>query len=77
MSFEVGDIVRLKSGGPRMTVTSTGDYLGTPSVWCSWFTGNTHESEVFASGAVEVVQADDPRQNVPPESSWVRARRGR
>lgn len=37
MDFEVGDVVRLKSGGPRMTVQKVGDFVGEPYVQCSWF----------------------------------------
>jgi uncharacterized protein YodC (DUF2158 family) len=36
-TFKVGDVVRLKSGGPSMTVTGVGDSMGTPTVWCRWF----------------------------------------
>ena len=37
-SFKVGDIVRLKSGGPSMTVTSfEDDTSGGTLVWCDWF----------------------------------------
>lgn len=33
MSFQAGDVVRLKSGGPSMTVTAVkGD-----EVWVTWF----------------------------------------
>ena len=34
--FEVGDRVRLKSGGPLMTVASI-DETDTHGVWCQWF----------------------------------------
>lgn len=34
--FQVGDVVVLKSGGPRMTVTQTG--LTHSRVECTWFT---------------------------------------
>ncbi len=37
MEFEPGDMVFLKSGGPRMTVESVGDNYGQPTVWCVWF----------------------------------------
>lgn len=32
-SFNVGDVVQLKSGGPLMTVTEVED----TTVWCVWF----------------------------------------
>jgi uncharacterized protein YodC (DUF2158 family) len=35
--FSVGDVVRLKSGGPKMTVSHVGnDAHGRPGVWCTW-----------------------------------------
>lgn len=37
MDFEVGDVVKLKSGGPRMSVQQIGDMYGEPFVQCSWF----------------------------------------
>ena len=33
MNFQPGDIVKVKSGGPDMTVSSTKD----GHVWCTWF----------------------------------------
>jgi len=38
MSFEPGDIVRLKSGGSRMTVERTGKdtIYEEDTVWCVW-----------------------------------------
>lgn len=74
MSFNEGDIVKLKSGGPKMTVTSVGDRLGTPSVWCSWFTSGKSNSEVFPVSAVEIVS--DKNGDIQPLSvGWVGARR--
>lgn len=37
MEFQLGDVVRLKSGGPRMTVENLGDRLGDEVVCCVWF----------------------------------------
>ena len=32
-----GDVVVLKSGGPKMTVTEVGNnFRGSPKVWCDW-----------------------------------------
>ncbi|PYE89603.1 DUF2158 domain-containing protein [Phyllobacterium leguminum] len=37
--IKVGSVVRLKSGGPHMTVSSVGKptYSDTMSAWCDWF----------------------------------------
>ncbi|ECC5188657.1 YodC family protein [Salmonella enterica] len=39
MEFKVGDLVRLKSGGPLMTVEQVGEsaMTGGEAVWCVWF----------------------------------------
>ena len=39
VEFNAGDVVRLKSGGPLMTVEKTGTtaMLGEEAVWCVWF----------------------------------------
>ncbi|WP_199027697.1 DUF2158 domain-containing protein [Ralstonia sp. ASV6] len=39
MSFQPGDVVQLKSGGPRMTVEKVGNdaMTGVEAVWCTWF----------------------------------------
>jgi uncharacterized protein YodC (DUF2158 family) len=38
MSFVAGDLVRLKSGGPLMTVEQVGKTsFDEDGVWCTWF----------------------------------------
>jgi len=39
MDFQPGDLVRLKSGGPTMTVEQVGKRAMTEedAVWCTWF----------------------------------------
>jgi uncharacterized protein YodC (DUF2158 family) len=49
-AFKVGDVIKLKSGGPKMTVTSVGDLAGTLSVW---FDGTKQLHGTFPTGAVE------------------------
>ena len=44
--FNVGDIVRLKSGGPDMTVEEELTYQGI-SYRCQWFAGKKLESGIF------------------------------
>ncbi len=54
--FKKGDTVRLKSGGPLMTVVNTGDYGPTgpeDGVACAWFDGKTPMEEVFVGAALE------------------------
>ncbi|MGA9057478.1 MAG: DUF2158 domain-containing protein [Terriglobia bacterium] len=39
--IKTGDVVQLKSGGPRMTVSEVGRSMGgVPTAWCDWFEGN-------------------------------------
>ena len=52
-SFKLGDVVKLKSGGPKMTVTQTGDLHGEHTVWCVWFVGTKKEEDTFAPEALE------------------------
>jgi uncharacterized protein YodC (DUF2158 family) len=43
--LKIGDVVTLKSGGPKMTITSgpEDDGTGGKVVHCSWFGGQNHE----------------------------------
>lgn len=52
--FKSGDVVKLKSGGPKMTVTGIGDHYGTATVWCSWFDGTKKVDGTFPPAALEV-----------------------
>lgn len=48
--FKAGDVVSLKSGGPKMTVQDVGDYeLRGPglSAKCVWFEGTRKIDDVF------------------------------
>jgi uncharacterized protein YodC (DUF2158 family) len=51
MPFKTGDVVRLKSGGPPMTVTGMSQ---TGSVICQWFWNNKMESGSFPPDALEL-----------------------
>jgi uncharacterized protein YodC (DUF2158 family) len=56
--FNIGDVVRLKSGGPNMTIDATGGSRLT----CMWFDSSmTLFSQDFDQGAIEkVVPAEKP-----------------
>jgi uncharacterized protein YodC (DUF2158 family) len=62
--FQIGDVVKLKSGGPKMTVTGTGkDMSGKPTVGCTWFVQHDTKKETgaFPVEAVEaVIDAPEP-----------------
>ena len=55
MSFKVGDIVRLKSGGPIMTVVDFGKYGydDTEKIKCVWFDGKKKYEDVFIEATLE------------------------
>jgi uncharacterized protein YodC (DUF2158 family) len=57
--LKVGDTVKLKSGGPLMTVTAVGhdDTSRGPVIWCSWFDDKGKESTGYFPAAA--VKADD------------------
>ena len=55
-TFNVGAVVQLKSGGPKMTVETIGrDPEGRPTVCCVWFDGKTQMHGVFPPDAVKAV----------------------
>jgi uncharacterized protein YodC (DUF2158 family) len=53
MTFNVGDIVQLKSGGPDMTVTRIGASAGEPMLWCTWFDGTKDAYGLFPPNALK------------------------
>lgn len=62
--FQKGDVVQLKSGGPRMTVSDVGDYSGfgmgpKDGVKCVWFENvkgvQKNQSEVFDAAVLNKV----------------------
>ena len=48
--FKIGDIVQLKSGGPKMTITKVLEEV----VHTAWFAGSKKETGVFPFEAVMV-----------------------
>ena len=59
-AFKIGDIVQLKSGGPKMTVTSipVGDK---ETVHTSWFAGSKKESGAFPAQALVPVSDEQAK----------------
>jgi uncharacterized protein YodC (DUF2158 family) len=61
--LKAGDLVRLKSGGPTMTVEAVGNSAyGTPTVWVVWFdqTNKPHKA-TYSPDAVEKFDPNAPQ----------------
>ncbi|KJK14710.1 YodC family protein [Pseudomonas sp. 2(2015)] len=56
MTFEIGDVVIMKSGGPAMTVVNlyNDEHSGRPQVRCSWF--NSAEALQYQSFIPEALR---------------------
>jgi uncharacterized protein YodC (DUF2158 family) len=52
--FKIGDIVELKSGGPKMTVT--GATTSDKEIGCKWFAGGKLNYEFFPPDSLEKVK---------------------
>ena len=55
--FDVGTIVKLKSGGPDMTIKGVTNTAGT-SVGCQWFAGKKLENGIFPVDSLELVKPE-------------------
>ncbi|CAB3779864.1 YodC family protein [Pararobbsia alpina] len=57
--YEIGDVVRLKSGGQAMTVNHTGPVVFAPGIWliCQWFDQQGElRQEMFHEDMVQPVE---------------------
>jgi uncharacterized protein YodC (DUF2158 family) len=55
-NFKTGDIVRLKSGGPNMTVEKYGNYHDGRKCLCKWFDDkNKLDQKLFMDAELEIV----------------------
>jgi uncharacterized protein YodC (DUF2158 family) len=55
--FTIGNIVKLKSGGPEMTVVEERNYSDVSVMMrCQWFDGKKLEQGEFPTGALELVK---------------------
>lgn len=51
--LKAGDVVQLKSGGPKMTVTGVGDRYGTLTASCTWFVDTKLEHGNFPVNSLQ------------------------
>lgn len=55
-NFKNGDIVQLKSGGPKMTIDGVDSDFGVHAVW---FTGSKRESAHFVPEILKLVDEEE------------------
>jgi uncharacterized protein YodC (DUF2158 family) len=74
MSFQIGEVVKLRSGGPLMTITSTSVGPGRLTLFCcSWFDKDNREQ----TGSFPAEALSKPAAKKAPENpTVVNTRRG-
>ena len=62
-NLKIGDVVKLRSGGPRMTITGEAtEYAnGQTMVECTWFDGSKKVTDVFPPQVLEVLNEDEQK----------------
>lgn len=60
--MKAGDVVQLKSGGPKMTVSKVAEFHGAPGrqmALCTWFDSQgKHEEKLFDPVQLKVIEGD-------------------
>ena len=57
--LHLGQIVKLKSGGPEMTVQSKSSSSEGVRYWCQWFAGKKLERGVFSRQSLELIEPEE------------------
>ena len=57
VQFKTGDIVKLKSGGPEMTIKAPASQ-NKANFYCQWFAGKKLEQGNFPSNSLDLVKKD-------------------
>lgn len=80
--IKAGDVVQLKSGGPRMTVSSVHVWQGRQEANCDWFEGMKQCSGSFPLTSLKIVAEEHLRggrsaaevglSGGDPSSAWMR-----
>ncbi len=59
--FLEGDVVQLRSGGPKMTVDGLDDQAGKVQAKCSWFNGAIRMSDLFELHSLRNLEEGAPK----------------
>jgi uncharacterized protein YodC (DUF2158 family) len=59
--FKKGDVVKLKSGGPDMTIVEIGEFGYDPTIKakCHWFEGTKRKEELFLLNSLQEVRSSN------------------
>lgn len=57
--FATGDVVQLKSGGPKMTVKKVTEGFDEESIECQWFSGSKLQDGWFRPESLVKVEESD------------------
>jgi uncharacterized protein YodC (DUF2158 family) len=60
--FKLGNIVQLKSGGPKMTVSEPQGRNVSGKVFCQWFAGSKLEQGFFPKEAIEIAKNENKKE---------------
>ena len=55
-AIKAGDVVQLKSGGPKMTVEEIKPWNEIVRVWCNWFDGTNAKADSFPLTSLKPVE---------------------
>jgi len=68
--IKIGDLVRLRSGGPTMTIAALPKPHLDDLCTAIWFAGNEVHSARFKVECLVSVPFENSEQNQAPQSSW-------
>ena len=67
LKFKPGDVVQLKSGGPKMTVSNIDSESGSgTTAWCQWFVDKKFVNGSFAAESLRSEQEKDEGESLIP-----------
>ena len=62
--MEIGDVVHLKSGGPKMTVEIITEAMAGMVIRCVWFDGQELKRGIFPAATLEVAEDENDDDEV-------------